>query len=254
MKDHHRYFIKLSYRGTHYHGWQIQPNAVSVQEVLVKTLSTILGETIEITGAGRTDTGVHASCFFAHFDTQSDLSLRADKFVFQCNGLLPDDIAIQNLIPVKADAHARFNAISRTYEYRISKEKDPFSTDLKLYYYGKLSLPLMQKATVYFIREADFTSFSRLHSPTKTNICRITDARWEEKNNRLVFTITADRFLRNMVRAIVGTLLHVGTGKIKAEEIEDILAKKNRSVAGPSAPAQGLFLTDIIYPRDIFDI
>ncbi len=254
MKDHHRYFIKLSYRGTHYHGWQIQPNAVSVQEVLVKTLSTILGETIEITGAGRTDTGVHASCFFAHFDTQSDLSLRADKFVFQCNGLLPDDIAIQNLIPVKADAHARFDAISRTYEYRISKEKNPFSTDLNLYYYGKLSLPLMQEATGYFIREADFTSFSRLHSPTKTNICKVTEARWEEKNNRLVFTITADRFLRNMVRAIVGTLLQVGTGKIKPEEIEKILLKKNRSEAGPSAPAQGLFLTDIIYPRNIFDI
>ncbi len=254
MIEHYRYFIRLSYRGTNYHGWQLQPNAVSVQEVIVKTLSTILGETIEVTGAGRTDTGVHASCFYAHFDTKSNLSRRADKFVFQCNGLLPDDIAIQKLIPVKAEAHARFDARSRTYEYRISREKNPFSTDLSMFYYGKLSLSLMQEASDYFIREADFTSFSRLHSPTKTNICKIIEAGWVDKNNELIFTITADRFLRNMVRAIIGTLLQVGTGKIKAIEIEAILLKKNRSEAGPSAPAQGLFLTNIIYPKNIFEI
>ncbi len=252
--EYYRYFIQLSYRGTNYHGWQIQPNAVSVQEVLVKTLSTILGETIEVTGAGRTDTGVHASCFYAHFDTQSNLSQKADKFVFQCNGLLPDDITIHKLIPVNPDAHARFDAISRTYEYHISREKDPFSTDLSLFYFGKLSLPLMQEASDYFIREDDFTSFSKLHSPTKTNICKINEAGWENKNNQLIFTITADRFLRNMVRAIVGTLLQVGTGKIKPVEIEEVFSKKNRSEAGPSAPAQGLFLTNIIYPESIFKV
>jgi tRNA pseudouridine38-40 synthase len=248
----HRYFIHLSYRGTNYHGWQIQPNAISVQEVLAKTLSTILGEKTEVTGAGRTDTGVHTSCFYAHFDTKQNLSSGRNRFVYQCNGLLPEDIAVQELIPVKADVHARFHAISRTYEYHIIRKKDPFLTDLAYFYHGKLSLPLMQEAARYLIREADFTSFSRLHSPTKTNICKIMEAGWKEENDKLIFMVKADRFLRNMVRAIVGTLLQVGTEKIKPAEIENILIKKDRSAAGPSAPAQGLFLTDISYPEDLF--
>ncbi len=250
----YRYFIRLSYRGTNYHGWQIQPNAVSVQEIVAKTLSVILGKKTEITGAGRTDTGVHASCFYAHFDTNSNLSSDKNRFIYQCNGLLTEDIAVQEVVPVKQDAHARFDAISRTYEYHIIRKKDPFLTDLAYFYHGKFSLPLMQEAAHSLIREADFTSFSRLHSPTKTNICKIMEADWKEENNKLVFTIKADRFLRNMVRAIVGTLLQVGTEKIRPEEIENIISRKDRSAAGPSAPAQGLFLTDISYPEDLFDI
>lgn len=230
----------------------MQPNAISVQEVITKTLSAILRKKTEITGAGRTDTGVHASCFYAHFEAETDLSSLKNRFVYQCNGLLPDDIAVQEVIPVKVDAHARFHAISRTYEYHIIRKKDPFHTDLAYFYHGKLSLPLMNEAAAFLVREADFTSFSRLHSPTKTNICKVMEAGWKEENNKLVFTIKADRFLRNMVRAIVGTLLQVGTEKIRPEETENILNKKDRSAAGPSAQARGLFLTDISYPEDLF--
>jgi len=248
-----RYFIKLSFLGTNYHGWQKQGNSVSVQSVLTEALSVILKEKIKVTGAGRTDTGVHAREFFAHFETE--LSMDHDKqryLINHMNGYLPDDIAIQSVFEVSPDAHARFSAISRTYQYIITSEKNPFLINRAYQYSGTLDIDLMNKGAEIIKYGSDFTSFTKLPSETKTNICRVTHARWSQTGEQLVFTITADRFLRNMVRAIVGTLIDLGRGKSDLDSLRFIIESKNRSAAGMSVPACGLYLTSIIYPKSIF--
>jgi tRNA pseudouridine38-40 synthase len=242
-----RYFTELSFKGTRYHGWQVQPNALSVQEVLETTFSTFMRQKIEITGAGRTDTGVHASYYVAHFDAES-LPFVAADLVEKLNRFLSNDIALKSIREVDPEMHARFSAIRRTYQYFISRVKDPFTLDTSYQYLWPLDVEAMSQAAEVLPGWEDFTSFSKLHTDVKTNICHVTEAFWKEEGTQLVFTISADRFLRNMVRAIVGTLLEVGRGKLTRNGLIAILEKKDRSAAGTSAPPQGLFLTDIQYP------
>jgi len=246
-----RYFVYLSYNGTNYHGWQIQPNGISVQEVLEKRFSVLLSENIAITGAGRTDTGVHAVQMVAHFDIEKAIETPI-LLVGKLNNFLPKDIAIQKIVPVHADVHARFDALSRTYEYRITQQKNPFLTQLAYQYTHNLDILLMNEAANALFDYIDFTSFSKLHTDVKTNNCKIMRAEWTKNGDMLVFTIQADRFLRNMVRAIVGTLLEVGKGNISVEQFRDIIEQKNRCSAGTSAPAHGLYLVGIEYPDSIF--
>ena len=227
----HRYFIELAYNGSGYNGWQIQPNAPSVQEEINKALSLLLKQEINVTGAGRTDTGVHASFFVAHFE--SDVAISHTKALAdKLNRFLGKNIAIKDIYAVLPDMHARFSAISRTYKYYINKNKNP----------------LMNNACELLLRYEDFTSFSKLHTDVKTNICHLMEANWEETDEQLVFTIKADRFLRNMVRAIVGTLLDVGQGRITLEQFQQIIESKDRCKAGTSVPGNALFLCDIEYP------
>ena len=245
-----RYFIYLSYDGARYHGWQIQPNGISVQEVLNKALSTLLREPIEVTGAGRTDAGVNASLMVAHFDCQQ--ATDNGQLTYRLNKLLPPDIVIHKIQQVKDDAHARFSATSRTYHYYIITEKSPFEP-----YAYRFPQPLdfdkMNEAAQTLFDYIDFTSFSKLHTDVKTNNCRIITARWEQLSPiKWQFTITADRFLRNMVRAIVGTLLDVGRGVLTIEQFREIIEKKDRCSAGTSVPGNALFLADITYPEDVF--
>lgn len=244
----YRYFIYLSFKGTHYHGWQVQPGSVTVQEVLNQSLSKILREEIYCIGAGRTDTGVHAPCFYAHFDShQADLN--ADlKFLYKLNCILPKDIAVHEVIMVKPDAHARFDALSRTYLYRISRVKNPFATEFAMHFTKALDIDQMNLAAGMLKEYTDFTSFSKLHTDVKTNNCIVTHAAWSTQGTELQFTISADRFLRNMVRAIVGTLMDVGLGKLPTEGIRTVIEKKNRSEAGISVDACGLHLIKIEYP------
>lgn len=247
-----RYFLFISFKGTSYHGWQVQPGSATIQKVLDETLSTILNETINTTGAGRTDAGVHALVFCAHFDC-SYIDLDADnKILYRLNGLLPKDISASRLIRVIPGAHARFSAISRTYEYSISRLKNPFTDDSSWYFHGDINVNRMNEACSIIMKHSDFTSFSRLHTDVKNNLCRIYLASWEESRDKFLFTIKADRFLRNMVRAIVGTMIELGTGKIDLMEFEEIILARDRGRAGQSAPAKGLFLTDIEYPEEIF--
>jgi tRNA pseudouridine38-40 synthase len=247
-----RYFIFIAYKGTSYHGWQIQPNSVSVQQILEEALSVVLNERISTIGAGRTDTGVHASFFCAHFESISPDLLTEKNLVFRLNSFLPPDISVNSIKKVVAEANARYSAISRTYKYFISRIKDPFFDNSSWYIYGKIDVVAMNKACEILYHHSDFTSFSKLHSGAKSNICKIYYANWEESGNRLVFTIKADRFLRNMVRAIVGTIVEMGIGKMDIKEFEEIILAKDRCKAGKSAPAQGLFLEDIEYPEEIF--
>jgi tRNA pseudouridine38-40 synthase len=247
-----RYFIFISFKGTSHHGWQVQPRSVTVQEILNEALTRLLDLKVSATGAGRTDTGVHALVFCAHFDC-SDSNLTGDKnLIFRLNRFLPEDISVTDIRKVLPDANARYSAISRTYKYFISRKKDPFSDDSSWFVYGNLDIESMNRASEVLLNHTDFTSFSRLHSDTKTNLCKIFKAGWEQSGNRLIFTIKADRFLRNMVRAIVGTITDVGRGRIDLKEFEKIILSKNRSSAGMSAPAKGLFLADIEYPEEIF--
>jgi len=242
----------LSFRGTAYNGWQVQPGKHTVQGVLTKALGTVLGEEVTITGAGRTDTGVHASFFCAHFDSARN-DLDADgQFLYNLNSILPPDIAIKRTLRVKPDANARFDALSRTYQYTITKVKDPFVTDTAWLLYWKLDIDLLNTASAILLNHNDFTSFSRLHGGNRTNICKVSYAHWDEDPGKLVFTIRADRFLRNMVRAVVGTLIPVGRGKLSIEEFEGILDGRNRGLAGQSAAAHGLSLTGIEYPETVF--
>jgi len=247
-----RYFIFLSYKGTSYHGWQVQPNGVTVQQILDESLSTVLGEEIRTTGAGRTDTGVHALVFCAHFDSEKGKLLSDNNFIYRLNRFLPRDISVSEIRQVKDDANARFSAVSRTYKYYITRRKDPFTEDAAWYLHGELNIKAMNKASELLLKHTDFTSFSKLHTDVKTNNCRIYSAVWEEKDGMLVFTICADRFLRNMVRAITGTMVEIGFGKLSVEQFEEIIKLRDRGKAGKSAPAKGLFLTDIKYPDDIF--
>jgi tRNA pseudouridine38-40 synthase len=247
-----RYFIFISFKGTSYHGWQVQPNSVTVQKIIDQALSRLLGEMISTTGAGRTDSGVHAAIFCAHFDSLNSGLSKEKNLIFRLNRFLPEDISTTSIKKVLPDAHARFSAVSRTYKYYISRVKDPFSKDSSWYLYGDLDIESMNRASSALLNYSDFTSFSRLHSDNKTNLCRIFKAGWTVSETKMIFTIQADRFLRNMVRAIVGTMIEIGTGKINNEEFEKIILSKNRSSAGMSAPAKGLFLVDIEYPVEIF--
>ncbi len=245
-----RYFIEIAYNGKNYFGWQRQPEQISVQQILEETLSTLLRKELKIMGAGRTDTGVHAKQLFAHFDFEA---LRnKEEFLFKINSFLPKDISIKNIFEVKEDAHARFDAVEREYEYIISQEKDPFSQDFAFQLKNKPDLELMNKAAELLLNHKDFQCFSRSKTDVKTYNCTIVKAFWKAKNNKLIFTITADRFLRNMVRAIVGTLLDVGFGKVSLDEFHKILDSKSREEAGASAPAHGLYLTKVVYPKEIF--
>lgn len=244
-----RYFIKLSYQGTAYHGWQVQKNAVSVQQLVNKALSTVLRIPIETLGCGRTDTGVHARQLFAHFDYAQ--SIDRARVVIAMNGLLPHDIAIQDIYEVSDTAHARFDAIARTYQYRICFSKDPFLNNFAWHIYHIPAIEQMNKACEILMTHADFSCFSKSHTQVKTNICKITAARWVMQNDELVFDITADRFLRNMVRAIVGTMLQIGRNELSLDQFVEILESKDRSMAGMSVPAEGLYLCKIEYPYEL---
>lgn len=243
-----RYFVEFSYNGSKYHGWQKQPNANSVQQELIKCLSILLQTEIDLIGAGRTDAGVHAVQMFAHFDYE--LFFDTQRIVHKMNSFLPNDISVSKIFEVKKDTHARFSAISRTYKYYVSEKKNIFNPNLHLVY-KNLDIDKMNDSCVYLIGEQDFTSFSKVNTDTFTNNCNITKAVWKKESDIHVFTITANRFLRNMVRSIVGTLIDVGCGKINASDVKNILEKKNRCEAGVSVPAKALFLTQINYPENI---
>lgn len=247
----YRYFIFLQYKGTAYHGWQKQPNATSVQQVLEEKLSILLKKKIETIGAGRTDTGVHAREFAAHFDLEFPLA-DSSHFLFKINSLLPYDISVYDIREVTKQANARFDAVSRTYEYHLTTVKDPFLKEYAWFYPWDLDINRMNEASARLFHYIDFTSFSKLHTDVKTNNCRIIFANWIRNNNQIVFTITADRFLRNMVRAIVGTLIEVGKYKISIDDFCHIIEMKNRCSAGTSVPPHGLYLTKIEYPLSIF--
>ena len=243
-----RYFIHLAYNGTPYHGWQIQPNASSVQETLENAFSLLLSETIGIVGCGRTDTGVHASDFYAHFETEQELSeVDLAQLTFKANSFLSEDIRIYRIFVVNDDVHARFSATARTYQYHVSNVKQPFGKDFchRVFYYPDIEL--MNKAAKILFEYTDFTSFSKLHTQTATNNCTILYARWDMVEEEYVFTISANRFLRNMVRAITGTLLEVGRGKLSLDDFRKVIESKNRCNAGTSLPAKALFLTKVEY-------
>ena len=247
-----RYFIDLAYLGTAYHGWQIQPDAISVQQVLQEALSKILQENIEVVGAGRTDAGVHAKQLYAHFD--ADTKFDEKTIQFKLNSFLPKDISIQQLFKVQPQAHARFDASSRSYEYHIVNFKDPFKIDLAYYLLKHPDLEKMNCAAAMLKDYTNFKCFSKSRTDVKTYNCSITEAFWEQSKDELIFHISADRFLRNMVRAIVGTLLDIGLGKNSVEYLKEILKSEDRSMAGTSVPAHGLYLTKIEYPKTaLFD-
>jgi tRNA pseudouridine38-40 synthase len=241
-----RYQMQLSYLGTRYFGWQRQTNAISVQEEIEKALSTILRKEITVVGAGRTDTGVHASFYVLHFDCTTEITEEMN-LVYHLNRFLPNDIAVQQIAKTNPEFHARFGAVSRTYKYYISTVKDPFTIQTTYQFTVPLDIEKMNEAAKTLIEYTDFTSFAKLHTDVKTNNCKILQAEWEKTGTMLVFTIKADRFLRNMVRAIVGTLLEVGKGKITVDDFRKVIESKNRGAAGTSVPPQGLFLVDIGY-------
>lgn len=241
-----RYFIKLAYKGSNYFGWQYQPDAISVQERLNKALSTLLKTNIDIVGAGRTDSGVHAKEMFAHFDYETEID--TNKLIYKLNSFLPKDIAIFDLVKVYDDAHARFDATKRTYEYHIHTKKNAFESDDSWYYSLPLDIEKMNEACKILFEYIDFECFSKTHTDVNTFNCKIFEANWKQNEDKLVFTISADRFLRNMVRAIVGTMINIGSGKVSLNDFRKIIESKNRSKAGFSVPAHGLYLTKIEYP------
>lgn len=245
----------MAYKGTNYHGWQYQPGVVSVQETINKSLSILLKTNIDIVGAGRTDTGVHAKQMFAHFD--SEVELKENQLIQKLNSFLPNDIAVNALIKVTDEAHARFDATKRTYQYHIHTAKDVFEKEGSYFFQTPLDIKKMNAACKILFKHSDFECFSKVNTDVKTFNCVIFEANWKLKNtqkslgnkgvNKLVFTISADRFLRNMVRAIVGTMLNIGAGKINIEDFERIIESKDRSQAGFSVPAHALYLTKIDY-------
>jgi tRNA pseudouridine38-40 synthase len=249
-----RYFIYLSYNGVRYCGWQNQPNGISVQQKIEESLGILLRKPVSITGAGRTDAGVHARMMVAHFDWADEFSGSINSLTElsdKLNRILPPDISILEIIPVPSGAHARFDAVSRTYQYYVAFRKDPFDYSFHYRLNRPLNFELMNEAASVLFEYTDFTSFSKLHTDVKTNLCRIMRAKWTPIDDVWVFTITADRFLRNMVRAIVGTLLDVGRNKVSMEDFREIIESKDRSKAGSSAPGNALFLTNIEYPPAI---
>jgi len=252
VAENQRFFIELSYDGTRYHGWQSQHNAISVQQVLNDALSTVLRQPVETLGCGRTDTGVHAREFFAHFDLQAVhepwIMDHGESIFRSLNSILPPDIAIKKIIPVHADAHARFDATLRSYEYHIHFNKDPFKNGYSWLLRDRPDVELMNHAAQIMMEYIDFSCFSKSNTQTKTNNCKIAVAQWILHEDGMIFHISADRFLRNMVRAIVGTLLMVGRGEIAPDGVRDIIESKSRGNAGTSVPACGLYLTQVKYP------
>ena len=245
-----RYFITFSYDGTSFHGSQTQPNGITVQETMESAFATILRSPVPLTFAGRTDAGVHAEAMVAHFDFDTPLPA---NLAARLNNLLPPSIAIRSIIPVRDDAHARFDAIARTYHYRITTRKDPFTYLTHARVAPGLDFEAMNSAAQHMLGTQDFASFCRAHTDVKTTICTVTEARWIQKNEEeAIFVITADRFLRNMVRAVVGTLFEVGRGRLTESQFVDIITAHDRCKAGHSAPAEGLSLTHIAYPQTIF--
>ncbi|WP_373492588.1 tRNA pseudouridine(38-40) synthase TruA [Aquiflexum sp.] len=245
-----RYFLELAYKGTRYHGWQIQKNAHSVQAELEKAISIILGQPTSIMGSGRTDTGVHASQMFAHFDAPKELIEK--DFIKKLNAIVPKDIAGYSLKRVNEDAHTRFDAIWRSYVYKISLRKNPFEQEYSWVFPKNPDIDKMNEAASVLLNYKDFQCFSRVKTDVKHFNCKIKEAYWEQIDRQLLFHITANRFLRGMVRAIVGTLIDVGTGKLSIEQFVDILESKDRAQAKSSAPAHGLYLCKIIYPEKLF--
>lgn len=241
-----RYFCQIAYKGSNYHGWQIQDNANSVQAEIERVLSTILQAEIGIIGCGRTDTGVHASKYFFHFEYDSAIDI--EQIHYKLNSMLPHDISINRIFLVKDDVHARFSASERTYRYKIHLQKDAFLSDCSFHNKKELNLAAMNKACSLLREYTNFTSFSKSNTQVKTNNCKVVHAEWTKIENGYEFVIRADRFLRNMVRAIVGTMLEVGEGKLGLDQVREIIEAKDRSKAKSSVPAQGLFLTDIKYP------
>jgi tRNA pseudouridine38-40 synthase len=244
-----RYFLQCSFFGKNYHGWQRQPSDTSVQEVIEDCLGKLLGRPAEITAAGRTDAGVHARVMFAHFDWDGPLP---EELVHRLNAFLPGDIAIQGIFPVRPEAHARFDAQQRTYQYFLVQHKDPFLEEGAFYQNRPLNFDLMNEAAAYLLDFEDFKAFSRSRTDVKTYLCHITRAKWQREGELWVFTITADRFLRNMVRAVVGTLLEVGKGNLSPGDVKTIIKSRDRTRAGASVPAKGLYLTGITYPETIY--
>jgi tRNA pseudouridine38-40 synthase len=245
-----RYFIEIKFKGKNYHGWQIQPKAISVQKVLNGSISTILRQPVNVVGAGRTDAGVHALQFYAHFDVQNKLS--EVDFVQKLNAFLPVDIVVKTVFLVSNEAHARFDALSRSYEYRIFMGRDPFLLDTTLQLYQKkLNVKMMNEAAAILLLYTNFKCFSKTKTDVKTYEVKITKAVWHANNNLLTFCITADRFLRNMVRAIVGTLIEIGLENKTKNDLVEIIKSEDRCMAGVSVPPQGLFLSDVIYPKEI---
>lgn len=265
-----RYFIHLAYNGACYNGWQTQPELPTVQQTLEEALSTLLRQKIAVVGCGRTDTGVHASDFYAHFDVDT---FDVDKLIssrennvdnvstyqrinlstlrFKLNNLLPPDIAIFDIFPVADNAHARFDAVARTYQYHVSDRRLPFRQGQYCRIYYRPDLALMNEAAQVLMEYEDFTSFAKLHTQVKTNICHLTHAEWTEEGDEWVFTIRSNRFLRNMVRSVTGTLLDVGREKLTINGLREIIEKKDRCAAGVSMPACGLFLTKVEYPAPL---
>lgn len=241
-----RYFIEFAYNGKNYCGWQFQPGSPSVQETLNKALSTLLRTEIDATGAGRTDSGVHAKQMYAHFDHEG--ALDSDYWVPKLNSYLPKDIVVYRILPLQDTAHARFDAISRSYEYHIHTFKDAFIHEGSWYYFHPLDVDKMNEAAKILFEYTDFKCFSKTHTDVKTFNCDVREAYWIKEGNKLIFYITADRFLRNMVRAIVGTLTDVGLGKLSVEDFRTIIEGRDRNKAGFSVPAHGLYLTKVIYP------
>jgi len=244
----YRYFIELQFNGSKFHGWQIQQNARTVQEELNGKMSILLKHQVKSTGAGRTDTGVHARYFIAHFDFPENISDQLIRLTQKLNRFLPNDIYIRRIFPVAANSHARFDAISRTYKYYISTCKDVFREEYSWPIYQSLDLGIMQNASKLLLDYQDFTSFCKLHSDNIDGLCKLLSAEWSKEEHLLIFTITADRFLRNMVRALVGTLVMTGCKKLSISQLKKIITSRDRSQAGESAPAKGLFLHHIEYP------
>lgn len=243
-----RYFTTLAYRGTHYVGWQVQPGQTSVQGTLEEAFGTILNQEIELTGCGRTDTGVHAKHYLAHLDIRGPLQ---ENFLFRLNKFLPKDVAVFDLFPVHEEAHARFDAVSRSYEYHLVSQKDPFSTDLAFYHHlaQRLDFSLLQQAADLLLEFQEFYPFCKTNHDAKTLICDVQESRWEQRSaHHLVYNIRANRFLRGMVRLIVGMCLNVGLGKLKLQEVREALENQERLSQSWSVPPQGLYLKDIRYP------
>ena len=249
-----RYFLRFAYDGTAFHGSQRQPNGVTVQETMEQALALIFREEVQLTFAGRTDAGVHAHEMYAHFDIgDEEMRREGERLVFRLNGILPDSIAIFDIYHVKENAHARFDAVRRTYEYHIIDHKDPFLCKQATRVRPGLDFAAMNESAKLLIGKQDFASFCRTNTDVKTTICDLKQAEWKELDNgHAVFTISADRFLRNMVRAVVGTLFEIGRGKMTKEQFAEVITQHNRCAAGDSAPAEGLFLTHIEYPEEIF--
>ena len=246
-----RYFIYFSYDGAAYHGWQVQPNAVTVQQVLEESLAKLVRQPVPLVGAGRTDAGVNAACMVAHGDFPCEID--CTQLVYKLNKILPPDIAVSSVRRVKDDAHARFDAVSRRYNYRVVTAKSPFARRYACRVMPGVDFDAMNRAAEVLYEYTDFTSFSKLHTDVKTNNCKVKYAAWRKVGeNEWVFEIEADRFLRNMVRAIVGTLLLVGRGKMDVEGFRAVIENKARGEAGDSAPGEALFLVSVEYPEEIF--